>query len=77
MELIQVMAQYPAVTLIFVAWPFLFVWLLVWVMKENSRREARLMDVNDKWQEALNKMAERMANLGQEIVERIRDELRR
>lgn len=76
MELVQLIAQYPAVTVIFIAWPFLFVWLLVWVMRENSRREARLMDANDGWRDALDRMAEKLSHLGQE-VEQLKEGLRR
>ncbi|NPV52234.1 MAG: hypothetical protein HPY71_01775 [Firmicutes bacterium] len=77
MELIQLLSQYPAATLVFVAWPLLFVWLLWWTMKEHAKREERLMAANESWRVALEKLAEKIDQLGDNLLERLRDELRR
>lgn len=76
MELIQLLSQYPAATLIFVAWPLLFIWLLYWTQKESAKREERLMAANNKWQEVVQELTQEIKGLASGIIERIREELR-
>lgn len=77
MEVMQLLSQYPAATLIFAAWPLLFVWLLVWTMKQSAIREDKLMKANDSWRVALEQLAEKIDRLFEKLEERLREELRR
>lgn len=71
LELIKLLAQYPAATVIVIAWPLLFVWLLQWVMKESAKREERLMQANDKWQAAVERLTEQFDQFRNLVTDRM------
>lgn len=70
MELVTLFTRYPATTVIFIAWPLLFVWLLVWVMKENGKREERAVLREEKLFTCHEKLQEKVAELAEKIVKK-------
>lgn len=75
MELVRLLSDYPPVTLLFVIWPLLFVWLLVWTMRKSSEREERLMAANDRWQVAVQELTKEIKGIVASVVEKVREEI--